>query len=82
METLEIAFTQHRGKINRQQQDCLLVNNTLHQARALPIPTLTPWRQMMCCSRSPTAWPPAPAPRPAGRTVLEALVKAVQEHPE
>ena len=30
MKTLEIAFTQHRGKINRQQQDCMLVNDTIY----------------------------------------------------
>ena len=81
METLEIAFTQHRGKINRQQQDCLLINGAIHQAPALPITPLTLAAEDVLLAVADGVVSSS-APRRASRTVLEELAKAIQEHPE
>ena len=31
MEMFEIAYTMHRGKLCRQQQDCILIDGAIHQ---------------------------------------------------
>jgi serine/threonine protein phosphatase PrpC len=81
MKTLEIAFTQHRGKLNRQQQDRMLVNDTIHQESALPITTLTLAANDVLLAVADGVATSA-VPCRTSRTVLEELAKAVQEHPE
>lgn len=78
---MEIAFTQHRGKINRQQQDCLLVNGAIYQARALPVTTLTLAADDVLLAVADGV-ASSSAPHRASRTVLEELAKAIQQHPE
>ena len=80
-EVLTLAFTMHRGKLNRQQQDCLLVNGVIHQESVLPITSLRlATNDVLFAVADGVA--SSPAPRRASRTVLEALARVVQERAE
>ena len=37
---LTLAYTMHRGKVCRQQQDCILIDGAIHQVPGLPITAL------------------------------------------
>jgi serine/threonine protein phosphatase PrpC len=78
---LEIAYTMHRGKVSRQQQDCLLVNEALHQAPALGVKTqcLPENEALLAIADGVYSSPQA---QRASRTVLEALAQVMQQHPE
>ena len=38
---LMLAYTMHRGKVCRQQQDCILIDGAIHQVPVLPITALS-----------------------------------------
>ena len=68
----EIAFTQHRGLVSRQQQDALLVGGDLHQSPNLPARLLvTEGTGGLCALADGVA--SSPYPQRASRAVLEAL---------
>ena len=68
----EIAFTQHRGLVSRQQQDALLVGGDLHQSPNLPARLLvTEGTSGLCALADGVA--SSPCPQRASRAVLEAL---------
>jgi len=83
---LTLAYTMHQGKLCRQQQDCLLIDGTIHQDRVLPI---TAWSLMadevllaVADGVASSGGNRRIAPQQASRIVLEELVKAVREHLE
>lgn len=68
----EIAFTQHRGLVSRQQQDALLVGGDLHQSPNLPARLLmTAGTRGFCALADGVA--SSPCPQRASQAVLEAL---------
>ncbi|MDZ7621434.1 MAG: protein phosphatase 2C domain-containing protein [Candidatus Competibacteraceae bacterium] len=83
---LTLAYTMHQGKLCRQQQDCILIDGTIHQDRMLPI---TAWSLLadevllaVADGVASSGGNRRIAPQQASRIVLEELVKAVREHPE
>ena len=83
---LTLAYTLHRGKVCRQQQDCILIDGAIHQVPVLPITaaTLTADEALLAvadgvaCSGGDRRI----APQRASRIVLEELAKAVRDRPE
>lgn len=78
---LEIAYTMHRGRLSRYQEDCLLIQDQVYQKASLPIAS-------QCFAGNEVLLAVAdgihssPTPHRASRLVLEALVKVIREHPE
>ena len=83
---LQIAYTMHRGKVCRQQQDCILVDGAIHQVPVLPITasTLAADEVLLAVADGVAAsgGDRRIAPQQARRIVLEELAKAVRERPE
>lgn len=83
---LAIAYTMHRGKVCRQQQDCILIDGAIHQVPGLPITALSlTGDEVLLAVADGVASSGGDrriAPQQASRIVLEELLKAVQEHPE
>ena len=83
---LTLAYTLHRGKVCRQQQDCILIDGAIHQVPVVPITaaTLTADEALLAvadgvaCSGGDRRI----APQRASRIVLEELAKAVRDRPE
>ncbi|NJN47811.1 MAG: SpoIIE family protein phosphatase [Candidatus Competibacteraceae bacterium] len=83
---LNVAYTMHRGKICRQQQDCLLIADTVYQQNVLPITTLSLAAGDVFLGVADGVAASGGnrriAPQQASRIVLEELVRAVRDHPE
>jgi serine/threonine protein phosphatase PrpC len=83
---LTLAYTMHRGKICRQQQDGLLIDGTIHQIPVLPITALSLAGDeavlAVADGVASSGGDRRIAPQQASRIVLEELRKAVREHPE
>jgi serine/threonine protein phosphatase PrpC len=83
---LNIAYTMHRGKICRQQQDCLLIGDTVYQRNVLPITVLSLAADDVffgvADGVAASGGNRRIAPQQASRTVLEELVRAVRDYPE
>jgi PPM family protein phosphatase len=83
---LTLAYTLHRGKVCRQQQDCILIDGAIHQVPVLPITALSPVGEEVLLAVADGVASSGGnrriAPQQASRIVLEELVKAVREHPE
>ena len=77
----EIAYTMHRGKQNRHQEDCILVNGALYQECVLPVAALSLAADEVLLAVADGVHS-SPMPHRASRTVLEELTKAIREHPE
>ena len=82
----EIAYTMHRGKVCRQQQDCLLIDGAIHQVPVLPITSLSLTADEVVLAVADgvasSGGDRRIAPQQASRIVLEELVKAVRERPD
>jgi len=82
----EIAYTMHRGKVCRQQQDCILIGGAIHQVPMLPITaaTLAADEALLAVADgvASSGGDRRIAPQRASRIVLEELVKAIRERPE
>lgn len=78
---LEIAYTMHRGRLSRHQEDCLLIQDQVYQKGSLPIAS-------QCFAEGEALLAVAdgvhssPTPHRASRLVLEELGKVIREHPE
>ena len=83
---LTLAYTMHRGKVCRQQQDCILIDGAIHQVPVLPITALSlAVDEVVLAVADGVASGGGDrriAPQQASRIVLEELLKAVREHPE
>ena len=83
---LTLAYTMHRGKLCRQQQDCILIDGTIHQDPVLPITAVSlAGDEVVLAVADGVAASGGDrriAPQQASRIVLEELLKAVREHPE
>ncbi|KAB2933763.1 MAG: SpoIIE family protein phosphatase [Candidatus Contendobacter sp.] len=81
---LTLAYTMHRGKVCRQQQDCILIDGTIHQAPVLPITALSlAGDEVLLAVADGVAASGGDrriAPQQASRIVLEELLKSVREH--
>ena len=78
---LEIAYTMHRGKVSRQQQDGLLVKGAIHQAPALAVKTQHLLENEALLAVADGVYS-SHQPQRASRSALEALAEVVQQHPE
>ena len=82
----EIAYTMHRGKVCRQQQDCILIDGAIHQVPVLPITaaTLAADEVLLAVADgvASSGGKRRIAPQQASRIVLEELVRAVRERPD
>ncbi|HHW77559.1 MAG TPA: serine/threonine-protein phosphatase [Xanthomonadaceae bacterium] len=82
----EIAYAMHRGKVCRQQQDCILIDGAIHQVPVLPITaaTLAADEVLLAVADgvASSGGDRRIAPQRASRIVLEELVRAVRERPE
>ena len=76
-DAIQAAFTQHRGKRARIQQDALLVATDLAQAADLPVTAVTLCRSAGLCAVADGV-AVSPVPQMASRKVLEALCTADQ----
>ena len=83
---LTLAYTMQRGKVCRQQQDCILIDGTIHQVPVLPITAVSlAGDEVVLAVADGVASSGGDrriAPQQASRIVLEELLKAVREHPE
>jgi len=83
---LTLAYTMHRGKVCRQQQDCILIDGAIHQVPVLPITALSlAGDEVVLAVADGVAASGGDrriAPQQASRIVLEELLKAVREHLE
>ena len=83
---LTLAYTMHRGKVCRQQQECILIDGAIHQVPVLPITALSlAGNEVLLAVADGLAASGGDrriAPQQASRIVLEELFKAAQEHPE
>jgi len=83
---LQTAYTMHRSKVCRQQQDCLLIDGAIHQVPVLPITasTLTADEVLLAVADgvASSGGDRRIAPQQASRIALEELAKAVRDHPE
>lgn len=83
---LTLAYTMHRGKVCRQQQDCILIDGAIHQVPVLPITALSLVGDeavlAVADGVASSGGDSRIAPQQASRIVLEELLKAVREHPE
>ena len=83
---LTLAYTMHRGKICRQQQDCILINGAIYQAPVLPITalSLTEDEALLAVADGVAAsgGDRRIAPQQASRIVLEELARVVRGRPE
>jgi serine/threonine protein phosphatase PrpC len=83
---LTLAYTMHRGKVCRQQQDCILIDGAIHQVPVLPITALSlAGDEVVLAVADGVAASGGDrriAPQQASRIVLEELLKAVREYPE
>ncbi|MBK1642688.1 serine/threonine protein phosphatase [Chromatium okenii] len=81
MHNIEIAFTQHRGRIARSQQDALLVAQDIVQSVNAPIThCVVSQSEGLCAVADGVAI--SPTPHLASRAVLKSLRIACQTHPE
>jgi serine/threonine protein phosphatase PrpC len=83
---LTLAYTMHRGKVCRQQQDGILIDGTIHQIPVLPITALSLAGDeavlAVADGVASSGGDRRIAPQQASRIVLEELLKVVHEHPE
>ncbi|MBL8259223.1 MAG: protein phosphatase 2C domain-containing protein [Candidatus Competibacteraceae bacterium] len=83
---MNIAYTLHRGKVCRQQQDGLLIDGAIYQAAALPVTALTLEKDELLVAVADgvaaSGGDRRIAPQQAIRIALEELVQAVRDHPE
>jgi serine/threonine protein phosphatase PrpC len=83
---LTLAYTMHRGKVCRQQQDGILIDGTIHQIPVLPITALSlAGDEVVLAVADGVAASGGDrriAPQQASRILLEELLKAVREYPE
>lgn len=81
-----VAYTMHRGKVGRRQQDCILVNQTVYQESVLPTATQSLDESEVLLAVADglanSGGNRHLAPQQASRVALEELVKARREHPE
>jgi len=81
-----LAYTMHRGKVCRQQQDCILIDGAIHQVPVLPITAVSlAGDEVLLAVADGVASSGGDrriAPQQASRIVLEELLKAVREYPE
>ena len=77
----EIAYTMHRGKQNRCQEDSILVNGAIHQELVLPVARLSLTADEVLLAVADGVHS-SPQPHRASRTVLEELILAIQHHPD
>ena len=77
----EIAYTMHRGRLSRHQEDCLLIQDQIHQKGSLPIAAQHFAGDEVLLAVADGVHS-SPSPHRASRLVLEALVTAVRDHPE
>jgi len=83
---MEIAYTLHRGKVCRQQQDGILIDGQVHQVPVLPITTVSPDKDEVLLAVADGVAASGGnrriAPQQASRIALEELAIAVRDHPE
>ena len=77
----EIAYTMHRGRLSRYQEDSLLIQDQIYQKGSLPITAQRCAGDEVLLAVADGVHS-SPSPHRASRLVLETLVKAIQEHPE
>ncbi|MGB5063121.1 MAG: PP2C family serine/threonine-protein phosphatase [Candidatus Competibacter sp.] len=83
---LTLAYTMHRGKVCRRQQDCILIDGAIYQVPVLPITALSLASDeallAVADGVAASGGDSRIAPQQASRIVLEELAKAARDHPE